>query len=112
LPGDGSVQPGDEIDRHDPLRPVPDDPLGRLEIAIVELQPRQIGLGQWVGFTRAGRHHDRVRQQPPGREQQRLGRRPVEQVGVVDQQRPGRTRRTGRSAQGRRTDREPVGLRA
>jgi hypothetical protein len=52
---------------------------------------------------------DRVGDQPPGREQQRLGARPVEEVGVVHQQGEGRLLGTrGQQAQRRRPDREAV----
>ena len=56
-----------------------------------------------------GEHEDRVDQQPPGHEGQRLGGRGVQQVSVVDHQSQGaRLRLPGEQGERRRRHREPV----
>jgi hypothetical protein len=84
---------------------------GAGEVEAGQRPGRQAGLGQRPGLAEpgGGQHEHRVGQQPAAGECQRLGRRPVEQVGVVDDQ-PERAvlAPPDQQAEHRGPDREPV----
>jgi len=63
-------------------------PAGACEVEAGQRPGRQAGLQQRAGLAEpgGGQHEHRVGEQPAAGERQRLGRRPIEQVGVVDEQ--------------------------
>jgi len=84
---------------------------GAGEVEAGQRPGRQAGLQQRAGLAEpgGGQHEHRVGEQPAAGERQRLGRRPIEQVGVVDEQPEGGVLAPpDQQAEHRGPDREPV----
>ena len=105
------LHPSEHVERH--VRSALPDERGRVvEVEAGHLVHRQAGVDEDGRLPRPhrGQHEDRIGQQPPAGERERLGRGPVEQVRVVDDQPDGTAlAAAAQQAQHRGADREPVG---